>query len=160
MTTPCNRRQFLKQASILATGLAAARGAPAPPAAGSPNERVRVAIIGCNGRGMNHISGYLALPNAEITCICDVDSRAVAKGIAAVTKAGQREPKGVKDLRRVLDDPQVDAVSIATPDHWHAPATILACAAGKHVYIEKPGSHNGHESELMVAAMRCNEISS
>jgi predicted dehydrogenase len=103
---------------------------------------------------MDHIAGYLSLPNAEIACICDVDSRAVEKGIAAVAKKQDRKPKGVKDLRRVLDDAEVDAVSIATPDHWHAPAAILACAAGKHVYVEKPGSHNPHESELLVAAAR------
>ena len=103
---------------------------------------------------MAHIAGYLALPNAEIGYICDVDSRAVEKGIAAVAKKQQRKPQGVKDLRRMLDNPDVDAVSIATPDHWHAPATILACAAGKHVYVEKPGSHNLRESELMVAAAR------
>jgi len=78
----------------------------------------------------------------------------VEKGVAAVAKKQQRAPRGVKDIRRMLDDPELDAVSIATPDHWHAPATILACAAGKHVYVEKPGSHNLHESELMVAAAR------
>jgi len=81
-------------------------------------------------------------------------SLALEKGIAAVAKKKDRKPKGVKDLRRVLDDAEVDAVSIATPDHWHAPAAILACAAGKHVYVEKPGSHNPHESELLVAAAR------
>ena len=86
--------------------------------------------------------------------ICDVDSRAVAKEIAAAAKKQDRKPEGVKDLRRILDDSKVDAVSIATPDHWHAPAAILACAAGKHVYVEKPGSHNAHESELIVAAAR------
>jgi len=103
---------------------------------------------------MNHIDGYLALPNAEIGFICDVDSRALAKGIATVAKKQKRRPVGFEDLRRMLKEPDLDAVSIATPDHWHAPATILACAAGKHVYVEKPGSHNGHESELMVAAAR------
>jgi predicted dehydrogenase len=111
-------------------------------------------VLGCNGRGMAHIAAYLSLPQAEIACICDVDSRAMAKGIAAVTKAQSRAPKGVKDLRRVLDDPEIDAVSIAMPDHWHTPATILACSAGKHVYVEKPGSHNGEESEWIVAAAR------
>jgi predicted dehydrogenase len=120
----------------------------------SPNEKVVVAIIGCNARGMAHIAGYLALPNAEIGYVCDVDSRAVEKGVAAVAKKQQKRPQGVKDFRSILDKPDVDAVSIATPDHWHAPATILACAAGKHVYVEKPGSHNLREGELMVAAAR------
>ena len=154
MTNPVNRRQFLKQSSILSAGAVSLASAPWLRAAKSPNEKVVVAVIGCNGRGMAHIAGYLASPHAEIAYICDVDSRAVKKGIEAVRKKQTKEPKGVSDLRKVLEDPNVDAVSIATPDHWHAPATILACAAGKHVYVEKPGSHNLNESQLMVAAAR------
>jgi len=103
---------------------------------------------------MNHIAGYLSIPNTEIAYICDVDDRAIAKGIDAATKKQSKKPTGVRDFRRVLEDPAVDAVSIATPDHWHAPASIMASAAGKHVYVEKPGSHNGHESEWIVAAAR------
>lgn len=148
------RREFLKRTSIFAAGLAAVGGVRRLRAAPGPNDKVRVAIIGCNGRGLNHISAYLSLPQAEIACICDVDSRALAKGIDAVDKAQGRKPKAEKDLRRVLEDPSIDAVSIATPDHWHTPAAILACAAGKHVYVEKPGSHDGNESELIVAAAR------
>jgi predicted dehydrogenase len=140
--------------SVLTAGLAALGSVISLRAAKSPNEKVVVAIIGCNARGMAHIAGYLPLPNAEIGYICDVDSRAVEKGIAAVAKKQAKKPQGVTDFRRILDNPDVDAVSIATPDHWHAPATILACAAGKHVYVEKPGSHNLRESELMVAAAR------
>src|SRR6185436_5752394 len=103
-----------------------------------------------------HIAEHLAVPNVEIAYVCDVDRRAVEKGVAAVAKKQPRPPQGVKDFRRMLEDQSVDAISIATPDHWHAPATILACAAGKHVYVEKPGSHNARESELMVAAARKN----
>jgi predicted dehydrogenase len=154
MNRAMDRRQFLKQTSLLTSALATLGPANTLRAAASPSEKVRVGIIGCNGRGMDHIAGYLSLPNAEIAYICDVDSRALEKGIAAVAKKQERKPKGVKDLRRVLDDAEVDAVSIATPDHWHAPAAILACAAGKHVYVEKPGSHNPHESELLIAAAR------
>jgi predicted dehydrogenase len=148
------RRDFLKRTSALTAGLAALGGVNPLRAADSPNRKVVVGIIGCNSRGMNHIDGYLALPNAEIGYICDVDKRAVEKGIAAVAKKQTRKPKGVTDLRRLLEERDLDAVSIATPDHWHAPATILACAAGKHVYVEKPGSHNLHESDLIVAAAR------
>ena len=146
------RRVFLKQSSTLTASLAALGGVSLR--AVGANEKVRVAIIGCNGRGMQHIAGYLALPYAEIAYICDVDSRAVEKGVAAVAAKQPTKPQGAKDLRKVLDDPNVDAVSLAIPDHWHTPATILACAAGKHVYVEKPGSHSGHESELIVAAAR------
>src|SRR4051812_24094239 len=150
-----NRRDFLKQTSALTAGLAATLATvQSVRAAKGPNEKVLVGIIGCNGRGKDHIAGYLALPNAEIAYICDVDSRALQKGIDLVAARQERKPKGAKDFRRILDDPAVDALSIAIPDHWHAPATILACTAGKHVYIEKPGSHNPHESELVVAAAR------
>ena len=123
MTDSITRRDFLRQSSALTVGLVTLGSAVSLRATKSPNEKVVVAIIGCNSRGMDHIAGYLALPNAEIGYVCDVDSRAVAKGVAAVAKKQQRKPQGVKDLRRILDNPDVDAVSIATPDHWHAPAT-------------------------------------
>ena len=158
MTTPMShslpRRDFLKQTTALAAGLATFAGALPLRAVKGSNGQVVVGIMGCNARGMNHIQGYLALPNAEIGYICDVDTRAIDKGLAAVAKKQARKPKVTQDLRRMLEDPEVDAVSIATPDHWHAPAAIMACAAGKHVYVEKPGSHNLRESELVVAAAR------
>jgi len=154
MNHAITRRKFLRQTSVLAAGVAAWNAAGPLRAAPGPNEKVRVAILGCNGRGMEHIAAYLALPHAEIACICDVDSRAMERGVAAVAESQAKKPKGVKDLRRVLDDPDIDAVSIAMPDHWHTPATIMACAAGKHVYVEKPGSHNGQETEWIVAAAR------
>ncbi len=150
MKNAMNRRDFLRQTCLATVAVA---GLPAFQARAA-NNRTRVAIIGCNGRGMAHISGYLGVPNAEIACICDVDSHAMEKGVAAVAKKQERKPKGVRDLRRVLDDPEIDAISIAMPEHWHAPATIMACAAGKHVYVEKPGSHNVWESQQMVAAAR------
>ena len=149
-----DRRTFLKKAAVFTGGLASLGGFNSMGAATSPNDKVIFGVIGCNGRGMDHIAALLTLPNVEIAYICDVDSRAVEKGVAAVAKKQERKPKGEKDLRRLLEDSTVDAVSIAAPDHWHAPATILACAAGKHVYVEKPGSHNFHESELVVAAAR------
>jgi predicted dehydrogenase len=145
------RRHFLKQSSV-AAGLAVLGGSNTLRADKGPNEKVLVGVIGCHNRGMDHLAGYLALPNVEVAYVCDVDSKVLEKGLAAVAKKQARKPKGVKDLRHVLDDPEVDAVSIAMPDHWHTPATIMACAAGKHVYVEKPGSHNAHECELSVAA--------
>src|SRR6059058_1429208 len=148
------RRNFLKNTSITVAGISTLGTTSRVHAAKGPNEKVLIGIIGCNGRGMAHIAGYLAEPNAEIAYVCDVDSRAMERGIAAVATKQQRKPRGVKDLRQLLQDKDLDAVSIATPDHWHASAAILACAAGKHVYVEKPGSHNAHESELIVAAAR------
>jgi predicted dehydrogenase len=149
-----NRRHFLKQTGIAGAALAiGSRFAPSR-AAESPAKKIVVAVMGVNGRGMAHVAGYLAQPNCEIAYICDVDSRAMAKAIAVVAKKQARPPQGVKDFRTILDDPHLDAISIATPNHWHAPATILACAAGKHVYVEKPCCHNPHEGELMIAAAR------
>jgi len=90
-------------------------------------------------------------PNAEVAYICDVDKRAIDKGIAMVQRNQKgANPKGAADFRTALNDKNVDALVVATPNHWHAPATILACKAGKHVYVEKPCSHNPGEGELMV----------
>lgn len=155
MNDPINRRQFLKRSSLLGTGLATL-GSAALRAADSPGDKIVVGVMGANGRGLAHMEGFLSQPNTEIAYICDVDRRAIEKGIAQVAKKQEKQPKGVTDFRRILDDPRVDALSIATPNHWHAPATILACSAGKHVYVEKPGSHNPHEGELIVAAARKN----
>ena len=154
MTRPIHRREFLKHSSLASVGLAALGNSAWAQTAKGANDKLRVGIIGCNNRGMDHINAWLGVENVEIAYVCDVDSRARAKGVAAVSKKQSAPPKGVIDLRTLLDDRNVDAVSIAMPDHWHAPATILACSAGKHVYVEKPGSHNGRESEWMVAAAR------
>ena len=145
-----NRRQFLKQTSATSAGLVALGSFNVLCAGESPNRKLAVAVMGCNARGMVHIENWLGVPNAEISYICDVDRRALEKGVEAVAKLQQRKPKGEKDIRRLLEDKHVDVVSIATPNHWHAPATILACNAGKHVYVEKPGSHNPYESQLMM----------
>jgi predicted dehydrogenase len=121
---------------------------------------VRVGIMGVNGRGNALAQSFARIAGSEVTYICDVDSRAVTKTIAAVSESRngsslqQRRPTGVTDVRRVLDDPDVDALVIAAPDHWHAPATIMALQAGKHVYVEKPCSHNAREGELLVEAQR------
>jgi len=144
----------MKRASITAAGAAVLHGFNVLRAGESANRRIRLAVMGCNGRGMAHIAGWLAQPNVEIAAICDVDSRALEKGVAAVTRKQDQRPQGVRDIRRVLDDKTVDAISVATPNHWHTPAAILACNAGKHVYVEKPGSHTARECELIVTAAR------
>jgi predicted dehydrogenase len=149
-----NRRDFIKQATVsgLGMGLVGAH-APVVFANGSPNEKVVVAIMGTNSRGEQLASGFARLPGAEVAYICDVDDQAMAKGIKAVQDAGQKKkPKGVKDFRKALADKSVDALVIAAPDHWHAPAAIMALQAGKHVYVEKPCSHNPREGELLIEA--------
>jgi len=123
-------------------------------AADPPSQRVRVGVMGVNGRGLNLAKEFAVLPGAEVAYVCDVDRLALDKAVAAVTEKQSRAPEGVADFRKILDDPKLDALVIAAPDHWHAPATILACAAGKHVYVEKPASHNPREGELMLEAAR------
>ena len=150
-----DRRTFLKASAAAGAGLwIEGRSSPLLAFNGSPNEKVVVGVMGLNSRGEVHLQNYPVLPNAEIAYVCDVDERALAKGVAMVGKLQSRAPKPVKDFRRILDDRSFDALVIATPDHWHAPATLLALAAGKHVYVEKPCGHNPREGEMLVAAQR------
>jgi len=146
------RRRFVKTASSAALGLIAAR-APLF-AKGSPSEKVVVAIMGLNGRGTVLGRAFAKTPNATVAYVCDVDSQVLAKGAAAVGESQSPSPKSLGDFRRALDDKSIDALVIAAPDHWHAPAAILAMSAGKHVYLEKPCGHNAREGELLVEAQR------
>jgi predicted dehydrogenase len=113
---------------------------------------INVAVIGCNSRGASMAATFARLPGTMVKYICDVDDNAIKKGINAVKNVTGNEPTGVRDFRKILDDKNLDAVYIAAPDHWHAPAAILGCKAGKHVYVEKPVSHNPREGELLVEA--------
>lgn len=117
-------------------------------------ERIVVAVLGTNGRGLAHIDAYTKIPQVEVGYVCDVESKALAKGVNLVKKRTGKTPKAVRDFRTILGNKDITAVSIATPDHWHTPAAILACAAGKHVYVEKPCGHNPREGELLVAAAK------
>jgi len=118
------------------------------------NDRITVGVMGCNGRGAGMAANFARQKDTEVIYICDVEEKALAKGINAVKKASGKEPKGVKDFRTILSDKDLDAMYLAPPDHWHAPAAIICCAANKHVYVEKPLCHNPHEGELAVAAAR------
>jgi len=156
-STP-SRRSFLRQSLALGGALAVDQISAGPRrsarGADSPNEAVVLGVIGTNGRGMALAESFAAVGGARIGAICDVDSRALDKAVSHLGGKQDLAPERFTDLRRVFDSPAIDAVVIATPDHWHAPATILACAAGKHVYVEKPASHNPQEGEWMVAAAR------
>ena len=124
----------------LATSVASVRAAGA-------NERIRVGVIGCGGQGKGaHVGGLTSMDEAEVVYVCDPDEK--RRGEAAEATNGA---KAVGDLRRILDDPSIDAVTVATPDHWHTPAALLAMEAGKHVYVEKPCSHNLREGRLLEA---------
>jgi predicted dehydrogenase len=157
-----HRRGFLKDSSLTLAGAAAAAAwhsqARADDAPAAANDRPIVALIGPGGMGSAHLNQLAGNKNVDLAYICEVDETRMAAALKTATDLSGREPKAVKDMRQVFDDPAVDAVWIATPDHWHAPAAILAANAGKHVYVEKPCSHNLREGRLMVEAARRNNV--
>ncbi|HZV04225.1 MAG TPA: Gfo/Idh/MocA family oxidoreductase [Gemmataceae bacterium] len=146
-----NRRRFLQTS---AASVAALSTVTAARAADNPNEKIVMAVLGVHGRGREVVKGFSAFDDVEIAVICDPDENVIPAALKSVDKRQKREPKFEKDLRRVLDNRDINAVAIATPDHWHALAMIWACQAGKHVYVEKPISHNLIEGRRMVEAAR------
>lgn len=157
-----SRRRFLENSMFAATAAAMAGSAPTRLLAKeakqskSPNDRLGVAVIGVKGRGNEHLNAYGDTEkfNIEVTYICDTDTDWGLKRVEETAKRQGRPPKFTQDLRQVLDDPSVDVVSIATPNHWHALASIWAIQAGKDVYVEKPVSHNVSEGRRIVEAAR------
>jgi predicted dehydrogenase len=155
MSTPSaalNRRQFL-QHSALAGAAAALPLAGRARAADSPNETVIVGVMGMS-RGLSLASTFSKQPNCIVKYCCDVDTGRAEQGATIVEKITGKRPQAVGDFRNILDDGDVDALICAAPNHWHAPATILACSAGKHVYVEKPCSHTPREGEMQIEAAR------
>ena len=144
-----SRREFLKRSGAVAT-LTSVTAAPIPTRVIGANDRIRLAIIGCGGQGQRgHIKRISQLANTEIVYVCDPDQNRRTQASNQVSSS-----KPVADLREILDDPTIDAVTIATPDHWHTPGAIMALDAGKHVYLEKPCSHNLREGRLLTTAVR------
>jgi len=159
MKRRASRRSFLETTAAgaaLAAGSYFVSESPAQESK-SANEKMVVGMMGVNGRGGALTQGFMGQPNCEVGYICDVDERAITKVVTTVAKKQERKPQGVVDFRRILDDKTVDCLVCAAPNHWHAPATILGCSAGKHVYVEKPCSHNPREGELAVEASRKNK---
>jgi predicted dehydrogenase len=156
------RRGFLEDAllaaTIAATASSAERAWAQPPRPSgrviSPNDQVRIAVIGVRGRGQDHVRAYARMADVTVAALCDCDLNVIPAALRVATEAGKPEPSVVPDLRRIIDDPSIDAVSIATPNHWHALASIWAMQAGKDVYVEKPVSHNIHEGRVMVETAR------
>src|SRR5579871_3646029 len=159
-----NRREFVRLSST-ASGLlayAAAQGTAfgddkvfgkeETAKAGDVNSQLRVAVIGVNGRGRDHVKGFAdnTKLNTIVTTICDVDSAVIGPAMKTAQSAQKGEVKYEQDLRKVFDDKSIDIVTIATPNHWHSLAAIWAMQAGKHVYVEKPVSHNVHEGRMVV----------
>ena len=152
MNSSMNRRRFVQQTTSFTA--AAALAAPAIlHSAESPGDKLLVGVMGL-GRGLDHCNALAQISNVDIVYLCDIDDNRIDRAAKVVSAKQQRAPKGIKDIRKVLDDKSIDAIFIAAPNHWHAPAAIMACAAGKHVYVEKPCSHNPREGELLVEAAR------
>jgi predicted dehydrogenase len=150
-----NRRKFLGNAAKGAAGLVIASTAKSYSQIAGANERLNFAVIGLNGRAYAHLSSLKANKDAaRIATVCDVETNILAKFSAAVEKEMGYSAATEKDFRRILDKKEVDAITIATPDHWHAPMAIAGLEAGKHVYVEKPCSHNPAEGALLVRAQQ------
>ena len=150
MTMPSvSRREFLGAAG--ASTLAASANA-----SGRNADTIRVGVMGMS-RGLSLAKNFAACPGVEVRYVCDVDKRRASAAAEAIGKVSKGKVTATGDFRRILDDNQIDAFVCAAPNHWHAPASILACTAGKHVYVEKPCSHNAHEGELLIKAARENK---
>jgi predicted dehydrogenase len=146
-----SRRSFIRTSAV---GAAAAFAVPniIPSTAFGSNAKVTVAVLGVNGRGTAHIEGFSRLPDVEVVSLCDPDLVVLGKRADDFEKKYGRKVNQVQDLRKLFEDKSIDAVSIATPNHWHSLAAIWAMQAGKDVYVEKPGSHNIFEGRKMVEA--------
>src|ERR1700724_3303042 len=151
-TMDIERREFLKTTgkAITASAAALALGGKILGA----NDRVRVAICGVRGRGNDHIKGFPRVARTEIAALCDVDESVLNQRLGDIEKQGLPEPKSYVDIRKLLEDKDIDAISIATPNDWHSLMAIWACQAGKDVYVEKPCSHNAFEGRQLVQAVK------
>lgn len=153
--TSSSRREFLESAAAASLAMSAV----AATAQAAASDKVTVAVIGTGGMGGNHIRQLAGRSDVDIAWLCDVDEVRLANAADVVKQAKGKAPQTTKDMRRVLEDKTVAAVWIATPDHWHTPAALLALEAGKHVYVEKPCSHNVREGRLLVdAAARTGKV--
>jgi predicted dehydrogenase len=159
-----SRREFIKKASIGASVLSIGGVLPSFSAESykrilGSNEKIAVACMGVNSRGLAVAKNFAAQKNAEVLHVCDVDSRAAEICVNAIENIQQKSPLTTPDFRKALEDKDVDVLIVTAPDHWHAPAALLACSAGKHVYLEKPCSHNPNEGEMLVhAAKKYNRV--
>src|SRR5262245_4446925 len=152
-----NRRQFLSKALAAAATITIA-GTKSTGRVLGANDAIRVGVAGINGRGGAHIDSYLGIGDVQITYLIDVDARVFRGRPQQIRTASGNAPQTVEDVRRALDDRNLDVISIATPNHWHSLMTIWAAQAGKHVYVEKPMSHNVHEGRIAVEIARRHNV--
>src|SRR5713226_3597487 len=149
------RREFLDALAVGAAGLAVGNTAKSYARIVGANDRLNFAVIGLNGRGYAHLSSLKANRSAaRISHVCDVDGNILKKFANSVQQEMGESPVMEKDFRKILEQKDVDAITIATPEHWHAPMAIAGLQAGKHVYVEKPCSHNPAEGEMLVQAQQ------
>jgi len=150
-----SRREFLKSSAKSGAGLAALGGMAVvthPERVLGANDRVQVAVVGLHGQGFSHVQEYAKMRDVAIAAVCDVDENVLAQSLAKMEKMGLPKPRTCIDYRKLLEDKAIDAVSIATPNHWHSLMGIWACQAGKDAYVEKPCSHNLWEGRQLVRA--------
>lgn len=156
-----DRRLFLNHSALLGATAAllqssrghAAEEKPAARKAGA-SDTLRVAVVGVKGRGMDHVKGLAGRHNCEVVAVCDADSGVIRSAVEYITEKQGKEPRFEQDIRKLVQDKSIDIISIATPNHWHSLAAIWAMQAGKHVYVEKPVSHNVLEGRRAVEVSR------
>ena len=150
-----SRRGFLKTSSVAGASMLLL-GTRASGRILGANDRLRIAVAGLNGRGQSHIGGWMDQPNVEIAYLIDPDKKVLSSAMTGLQSKLKENFKaqGIADLREALDDKNLDAISVATPNHWHSLITIWAAQAGKHVYVEKPMSHDVAEGRIAVEAQR------
>ncbi|MBT6999917.1 MAG: Gfo/Idh/MocA family oxidoreductase, partial [Prolixibacteraceae bacterium] len=152
-----SRREFLKKsvagsAVLMAGGILPGFSAESYKRIIGANDKIKASVMGVNSRGTALAQNFAFQKNCDVIHICDVDKRAIEKCMDTVKNVQEIQPKGFEDFRESLESKDVDLMVIAAPDHWHAPAALLAMQAGKHVYVEKPLSHNPNEGEILVEA--------
>jgi len=157
MPEEINRRDFLKTSARAGAGMAALSGVTFlahPERVFGASDRVRIAVVGLHGQGWSHVEEYCHMKDVELAAFCDVDENVLDQRLAEVEKMGVKRPARFIDLRKLLDDKSIDAISIATPNHWHSLQAIWGCQAGKDVYVEKPLSHNWWEGRQLLRAVQ------
>jgi predicted dehydrogenase len=154
MSNAINRGEFIRRVSLAGSSLVMSPylTSGAGIFKGAPNIKVVMGIMGTNSRGLFLAKAFAKLPNVDVAYICDPDATVLAKTIKEVESVSGKKPTGFADIRKMLEKKDLDGLAIAAPDHWHTPAAIMALQAGKHVYVEKPCSHNPREGEMLVDA--------
>lgn len=151
-----NRREFLIETTAAVAALGLASSAARAQSGAGPNDRINMAFIGLGGMGSGRLEGFMEHPDVNVTALCDVDESHLSHAVAMVEKKRGKRPPTFHDFRKLLEQKDVDAVCVATPDHWHALPTIWACKAGRDVFCEKPLCYSVGEGRAMVAAAAAN----